>query len=185
VLAKPQAAFAAYGVRWLLVHRTAWGGWEPQTPNRFEREFPFTELLNTPLGGNPQRPVGDLAEYVRVIEIPDAAPLAFDVARPTDALPLRMSMAGLDIDLGSVSEPRKIVANFLRYPDIVATADGKPLAVTEDEWQRIVVEVPADAKQMRIRYSPPRAVGITIAAVLALLGGVATLACRRARIWSD
>ena len=180
VLAKPQAAFAAYGVRWLLVHRTAWGGWEPQTPNRFERVFPFTALLNTQLGGNPQRPLGDLAEYVRVIEIPDAAPLAFDVARPTDALPLRMSMAGLDIDLGSESEPRKIVANFLRYPDIVATADGKPLAVTEDEWQRIVLDVPADAKQIRIRYSPPRAVGITIAAVLALLGGVATLACRRA-----
>jgi hypothetical protein len=181
VLAKPQAAFAAYGVRWLLIHRTAWGGWQPETPNRFERVFPFVELLHTPLSGNPQRPLGELADYVKVIEIPDAAPLAFDVARPTDALPLRMSVAGLDIDLGPEPEPRKIVANFLRYPDIVATADGKPAAVTEDEWQRIVVDVAANAKQIRIRYSPPRAPGIVMGVLLAAAGAVAMYTCGRGR----
>jgi hypothetical protein len=181
VLAKPQAAFAAYGVRWLLVHRTAWGGWEPETPNRFERVFPFVELLNTPLGGNPQRPVGELADYVKVIEIADAAPLAFDTTRPTESLPLRMTVAGLDIELGPELEPRKIVVNFLRYPDIVATADGKPAAVTEDEWQRIVVDAPADAKQIRIRYSPPRATGIVIGVLLAAAGAVAMYVCGRGR----
>jgi hypothetical protein len=175
----PQAGLAAYGVRWLLVHRTAWGGWKPETPNRFERVFPLVELLNTPLGGNPQRPLGDVAEYVKVIEIADAAPLAFDAARPTDALPLRMSVAGLDIDLGPEPEPRKIVANFLRYPDIVATADGKPAVVTEDKWQRIVVAAPAGARQIRIRYAPPRGAGLAIAVGLTMLGGAATLACQR------
>ena len=181
VLVKPQAAFAAYGVRWLVIHRTAWGGWKPETPNRFEQVFPFVELLHTPLGGNPQQPMGELVDYVKVIEIPDAAPLAFDAARPTEALPLRMSVAGLDVDLGSEAEPRKIVANFLRYPDIVATADGKPAAVTEDGWQRIVVDVPADAKQIRIRYSPPRAPGIVMGVLLAAAGAVAMYACGRGR----
>jgi hypothetical protein len=179
VLAKPQAAFAAYGVRWLLIHRTAWGGWEPHTPNRFERKFPFVPLLEK-LDSNPQRRLGELDDYVRVFEIPDAAPLAFDAAQRTEPLPLEMSVAGLGIDLEPAATARNIVANFLRYPDIVATADGAPALVTEDEWQRIVVAAPAGARQIRIRYAPPRATGITIALILSLVGGVATLACRRA-----
>jgi len=180
VLAQPQEALAAYGVRWLLVHRTAWGGWQPQTPNRFERFFGFVELLKT-LGSNPQLPLGELTEYVKVIEIADAAPLAFDTARPTESLPLRMTVAGLDIELVPEPAPRKIVANFLRYPDIVATADGSRVEVSEDEWQRIVVAPPANAKDIRIRYAPPRATGIALAAVLTLVGAAATLACRTLR----
>ena len=77
-----------------IVHRTAGGGWEPQTPNRFERNFPFVPLLEK-LDSNPRRMLGELDEYVRVFEIPDAAPLAFDNARPTEPLPLRMSVARL------------------------------------------------------------------------------------------
>jgi hypothetical protein len=180
VLAQPRAAFAAYGVRWLLVHRTAWGGWQPETPNRFERVFPFLDLL-AKLGDLKEVPLAELNEFVKVIEIPDASPLAFDAARPTDSLPLRMSVAGLDIELAPEPEPRKIVANFLRYPDIVATADGKPAAVTEDEWQRILVEVPADAKAIRIRYSPPRVIGIVMGVLLAAAGAVAMYACGRGR----
>jgi len=39
--------------------------------------------------------------------------------------------------------------------------------------------IPAAANEIRVRYSPPRAVGVTIAAVLAMLGGAVTLACQR------
>ena len=39
--------------------------------------------------------------------------------------------------------------------------------------------VPAAANEIHARYSPPRAVGVTIAAVLAMLGGAVTLACQR------
>jgi len=52
--------------------------------------------------------------------------------------------------------------------------------VTEDEWLRIVVQVLAGARQIRIRYAPPRAMGITIALILPLVGVVAALVCRRA-----
>jgi len=179
VLTQPQAALAAYGVRWLLVHRTVWGGWEPQTPNRFERFYPFVELLDT-LGKNRQEILPELDEYLKVIEIPDAAPLAFDAAEPSAPLPLHMSVAGLGIGLVPEPEARKIVANFLWYPDIVATVDGSRVEVSEDEWQRIVVSVPAGAKELRIRYSPPRAPGLWIALLLSIVGVVATLACRRA-----
>jgi hypothetical protein len=180
VLTQPQATLAAYGVRWLLVHRTAWGGWEPETPNRFERVYPFVGLLNT-LVDNQQLSLQEIDDYLKVIEIPDVSPLAFDTARPTEPLPLHMSVAGLGIDLEPAAAARNIVANFLWYPDIVATADGKPAAVTEDEWQRIVVAVPAGARQIQIRYAPPRATGIAIAFTLSLLGAAAVLVCRRVR----
>lgn len=174
---EPQTGLAAYGVRWLLVHRTAWRGWEPQTPNRFERVFPLLYLLRT-LGTAKKLSLPSLNEYLTVFEIPNPAPLAFDAASPTEALPLRMSVAGLAIDVDPRSEPRNIVANFLWYPSIAATADDEPATVTEDEWHRIVVAVPAGARQIRIRYLPPRATGRAMALLMALFGGVAMLACR-------
>jgi hypothetical protein len=178
VLEQPQAALAAYGVRWLLVHRTAWGGWQKQTSNAFERLFVFVQLLDA-LDDNPQVTPPELDSYLKVFEIPDPAPLAFDAARPKEPLPLQMSVAGLDIGLAPLNEPRNIVANFLRYPAFVATADGKPAEVSEDSWQRIVVAAPPGAKEIRIRYSPPRAAGITLAAVCTLLGVAAALACQK------
>jgi hypothetical protein len=89
-----------------------------------------------------------------------------------------MSVAGLAIDVDPRSEPRNIVANFLWYPHMAATADDRPAEVTEDEWQRIVVAAPAGAKAIRIRYSPPRATGTAMALLMALVGGVAMLGCR-------
>ena len=176
---RPQETLAAYGVRWLIVHRTAWdGGWEPQTPNELEQLYPFVGLLNT-LVASQRQPPRRIEDILRVLEIPDAAPLAFDVARPTEPLPLQMSVAGLVIDLEPADAGRNIVANFLRYPDIVATADGAPATVAEDEWQRIVVHAPASARQICIRYSPPRAAGVAIAMLLSLVGAAAMLACRR------
>jgi hypothetical protein len=175
---EPQAGLAAYGVRWLLVHRTAWGGWQPETPNRFERVFPLLSLLRS-LDSAKEYPLPDLEEFVKVVEIPDAAPLAFDAASPTEAMPLRMSVAGLAIDIDPRSRPRNIVANFLWYPHIAATVDGQPTTVTEDEWHRIVVAAPAGARQIRIRYLPPRATGTAMALVTLIVGAVATLACQR------
>jgi hypothetical protein len=177
---RPREALAAYGVRWLLVHRTDWGGWPPQTQNPFERVFPLLSLLGE-LGGNPQVPLPELDEFLKVIEVADAAPLAFDASRPRDALPLSMSVAGLDIDLDQADEPRLVVANFLRYPDVVATADGRPVTVTEDEWQRIVAAVPAGASELRIRYRAPWAKAMGFALIPAFIGVVGMVACRRGR----
>ena len=175
---QPQTALAAYGVRWLLLHRTAWGGWRPETQNPLETNFPLLDLLGK-LGTVKEATLPELGEYLRVIEIPDAAPLAFDTADPAEALPLRMSVAGLDIDLQSAAAPRTIVANFLWYPHIAATADGKPAMVTEDEWHRIVVAAPSDTKQIRVRYAPPRRAGTVMSLLVALFGAGATVACQR------
>lgn len=178
VTANPQAALAAYGVRWLLVHRIAWSGDELHSENPLEKMVVFGHVLAS-LVRNPQVSLPELNDFVRVFEIPDAAPLAFDVAEPARPLPLRMTAAGLDIDLRPTEMPRSVVANFLRYPDISATADGKPVEVSEDEWQRIVMDVPPGATAVRIRYSPPLAPGRAVALVLAIVGGASLLVCRR------
>lgn len=181
IAADPRAGLSAYGVRWLVVHRTAWGGWQPESENRFERIFPLLELLKA-LGDNRHISLPALDDYVKIVENSDAAPLAFDAAAPTTPLPMRTTAAGLDIDLGPGGDrgdgPRSVVANFLRYPDIVATADGLPLEVGEDQWQRIVVRVPAGARSLRIRYRPPWGTGCLIAVLPAVLGVVATRLCR-------
>jgi hypothetical protein len=184
VQAQPQAALAAYGVRRLLIHRTAWGGWRLYTPNTLDRLNFMVQLLEA-VDENPRVGPPELDEYLKVIELPRVSPLAFDAASPTEPLPLRMNAVGLDIDLTSGSRTRNIVANFLRYPDMVATTDGEPVAVDEDEWQRIVVRVPAGARQIRIRYSPPRAPGIAIASILAAAGLGAMLACGRGQTATD
>ena len=178
IMTQPQEALAAYGVRWLLVHRTAWGGWPPQTGNRFERVFPFLNLLGM-LDRNPQVPLPALDDYLKVIEIPGAAPLAFDATQPADSLPLRMSTAGLDVDLEPAHAPRRVVVNFLRYPDMVATADGRPVTLSEDDWHRTVAEVPAGSRALQIRYRPPWSAAMLLALLPAAAGAVALIACRR------
>lgn len=180
VVENPRAALAAYGVRWAVVHRTVWGGWRPETANRFERHIPFAEALKPLLdGGLREVDLGaEESEFVRVLEIPEAAPLAFDAAAPTEPVPLRASTAGLDVELAPAATPRKIVVNFLRYPALSATADGQPVPVTEDEWQRIVVEAPAGTRSLAIRYEPDRTTGRILAAVIAACG-LATLAMAR------
>jgi len=88
----------------------------------------------------------------------------------------------LDIDLVPEAEPRRVVANFLRYPDIVATADGQAVPVAEDDWQRIVVEVPAGIRAVQIRYRPPWGAALLLALLPAAAGVVAVFACRRGTI---
>lgn len=149
-----------------------------QTPNAFDRLFIMVQLLDA-LDENPQVGPSELDEVLKVIELPGVAPLAFDAASPAEPLPLRMSAVGLDVDLTPVPQPRRIVANFLWYPDMAATADGKPVAVGQDEWQRMVVPVPANARQIRIRYSPSRAPGLALTLMLSLVGAGGILVCWR------
>lgn len=178
VAENPQAALAAYGVRWLLVHRTAWGGWEASPNQVFEQRITFVHLLKS-LSHNPEVSPPELAEYVRIFEIPNAAPLAFDESNPSRPLRLEMTTAGLVITLEPEPRPRRIVANFLWYPTMTATADGRPTEVGEDAWQRMVVEVPAGASDLRIRHTPPRGLGIALALLASLAGGVSLMVCRR------
>ena len=175
--AAPAEALAAYGVRWLVAHRTTWGGWLPQTRSRFERVIPFLGVLKT-LGGNRALDMPELGDRLVVMEVPNAAPLAFDAAAPTVPLALRADAAGLDIDIDPVPQARRVIANFLRYPDMAATADGRPAVVGEDQWQRIVVEVPAGARTVHVGYRPPRLLGLILAATALAFGLTVLPACR-------
>jgi hypothetical protein len=174
----PRRALAAYGVRWLFVHRTVSGGWMPQTPNRFEWVLPYANVLEK-LGQAQRLTLGDSDEFVSVVEIPEAAPLAFDADDPGTSLPLMLDVSGAYVGLEPKDAPRQVVFNFLRYPDLVASVDEAPAPVLEDEWQRSVVEVPARGRHVRLAYSPPKGPGLLVSFGCLGVGVISLLVCGR------
>lgn len=170
----PRKALAAYGVRWLFVHRTVTGGWMPQTPNRFELLLPFADLLES-LGDIKQLSIPDLDDSIQVLAIPEAVPLAFDVAEAATSLPMMLDVSGASVGLEPTDSPRRVVFNLLWYPDLAASVDGMPVPVIEDEWHRSVVVVPAGARDVQLRYKPPTRQGILVALGLFGAGAVCLL----------
>ncbi len=177
IFSDPAPALAAYGVGRVLIHRSATGGFPPQTPNRFEQVVPFGNLASR-LTPARVTSIGDPHDVLAVAELP-AAPLAFDRSSPNEGLAFRLSVAGIDIDLEPPTDECAIVANFLYYPDFVAHADGRPARIETDEWQRIVVDVPAGTKRVTIHYRPPWITGILLALVPAAFAAITIEACRR------
>jgi threonine/homoserine efflux transporter RhtA len=62
--------------------------------------------------------------------------------------------------------------NVLAWPRLLATADGRPVAVAEDAWGRLVAAVPAGAKKLAIRYRPDWQRGLTLALAPAVMGAI-------------
>jgi hypothetical protein len=156
----PTGAARAYGVRWFLKHRTAD---EPVfSPNpcarilerqvRYDAEFrqiKFSRVHHWP--GLPD---------VAVMELDEVDPLCFVADASKRALPFRCDGAGIDVNLGRPSSASAVVVNFLWYPDITATVDGRVVPCRRDAWYRITVDVPAGAKGLAIRYQPAWRTGI-------------------------
>jgi hypothetical protein len=65
-----------------------------------------------------------------------------------------------------------VTVNALAWPRLVATADGRPVAVAEDAWGRLVAAVPAGTKTLAVRYRPDWLRGLTIAAVPGAMAGI-------------
>lgn len=177
----PAAGLAAYGCGKVLLHRTMTGGYQARSANRFERIAPLGDLLTrVPEDSYRLEPLGETGNFVTVVTLPAAAPLAFATSSPREPLALSMSVQGLDIAL-EPGPARQVVLNFLHYPDMRASADGAPLPVAEDDWGRMVVDVPANTRRLTLRYVPPWGVGCALAIPLVVAGaaGCAWLERRR------
>ncbi len=181
---EPTAAARAYGVRWLLEHRTCRQPVFSPNPNlreleesaRLDEAFSRIDLVQVHrLAG-----VADLT----VGEVGRVAPLAFthgaggegrgargEGRRTTDdgrrtrgegrgargegrSLPLRLHGGGIDVDLYGLAPAGPVTVNFLWYPEMTAAVDGRPVACRRDEWGRIVADVPAGARGLAVRYRP-------------------------------
>jgi hypothetical protein len=175
----PREGLAAYGVGRVVVHRTlAPAVAPPRSANPFERVYPLSELLPY-VDMSREVPIGEAGEFVKVFDVPGAVPLASatgDAARP---LPVDLRADGIDVDLEGLPEGGRVLVNALWWPQFAARADGRPVGTAADEWNRTVVEVPAGARRLTVRFEPQWIRGLVPAAVLAGLGGLAAVACAR------
>ncbi|MGA2619335.1 MAG: hypothetical protein ABSF26_17135 [Thermoguttaceae bacterium] len=185
---EPAAAARAYGVRWLLEHRT---GREPVfSPNPNLREMEQSVRLDGAFRRIDLVHVHRLAglDDLTVGEVGGVAPLAFangvrgegrgtrDECR---SLPLRLHGGGIDVDLRGLAAAGAVTVNFLWYPEMTAAVDGRPVLCRRDEWQRIVADVPAGARELAVRYRPDWARGIVAGGLLLGLGLAGAAALRR------
>jgi hypothetical protein len=175
----PAEAARAYGVRWIVVSNLLKHPLTGPLPHmRFAKLGGFLEPLSRASIVKLSTP------DVEIREIPYPDPMAFRESAPLEALPIRLSGAGADVDVSGLKAGGPVIVNFLCWPDMAATVDGRSAAVTPDSWHRISVNVPAGASSLKIRYQPPWTLGITYGAVIllvvaAMIAGLAMMDRRR------
>lgn len=175
VMADPQRGLEAYGVRRIVAHRTLSSkGSAPRSANSFERVLPLAEVLDS-IDKGQMLTLGESDAFVRVFDLPDAAPLAFTQADTASPFPVRLRADGVDVDLAGRRDDRPVVVNVLWWPRLTATAAEQTLKLAADEWGRVVVDVPAGASTLAVRYRPDwlRGAGLaSLAAAFGLVGGL-------------
>ncbi len=185
----PVAGAQAYGIRWLLVHKGVneiidiFQHPEKLKPEVQERmnpeEFFITHAVLLEKLYKNSRLVLDLPEVeIRELQGP-CRPMAYAEDAPDTALPIHLSGWGATVDLDGKGAEEAVVVNFLAWPHLKATADGKAIDMGPDEWGRIRAVVPAGAKQLVVRYVPPWGKGLLYGALLALATGLGALAVNR------
>jgi hypothetical protein len=107
---------------------------------------------------------------VQLGELADVAPMAFPRQRPTLALPVTAGGDGIKVSLKRMKESGIVIVNFLWYPQMRATIDGKSVELAQDDFERMMVEMPAGAKTLHIRYAAGWGVGSAIGLALVLIG---------------
>jgi len=167
----PLGAARAYGLRWILLHRSAiekrsWRGGFPIAAEglddvslgEFTRLAPHARLrLAMPL--------------LQVWEIPGVDPMAFPDGTPSQPLPVAFDQAGVTVDVRSLRRATTIVVNVLGRRGMAGSIDGSPVELAGDDWGRCVVSVPPGASRVRIAYEPPWGTAAQ-ASLLALLMGL-------------
>jgi hypothetical protein len=160
----PVAAARAYGVRWLIV-------FDPSLVTRGaradkERLSQRQRFLAAALGADGVARV-ERPDF-QLIELAGARPLAFVASAPARPLELSYRGDGVSVALPDWAAGGPVVLNFLARPGTRVLADGRPLAVTADDWGRIVVTPPAGTRTLVLGYAPPWGQGFLAALVVAL-----------------
>lgn len=144
----PREALSRFGVRWLLAYRPEAASGAPATPTAEASAFAARAAA---LVGNmaPIVSAGGLALF----DLGPPEPLAFFADAPAAALPVSDHGGGVSVALPALAAPRRAVLNFLWRPGLEASADGAPLAHAADAAGRVLVTVPAGARELRLGHS--------------------------------
>ena len=68
------------------------------------------------------------------------------------------------------ARPDHLFVNFLYYPEMKASVDGRPISLAADEWNRIVAQTPAGGKALSVRYAPGWRDGLVFGGCLVVAG---------------
>ena len=79
-------------------------------------------------------------------------PLARSIANPKTLLEVRIEGNRLVVNTANLPEGGKIFVNYLWHSGMTASTEGTELALTADEWNRIVLDVPAGCKSIAVTY---------------------------------
>jgi hypothetical protein len=110
------------------------------------------------------------SDAISILRLSAVKPLAYVEKASSTSLPLEMNAQGFDIDTTTLGRDRRVIANFLWYPEMQAKGDGKRLEVGSDSWQRMAFDVPTGVKKVRVRFVPEWGKGLICATVAALVG---------------
>jgi len=167
---QPLLTLQEYGVEYLLTpvdfNRPKLSGY--RTSYRIERSSQIPWRVIATLIEHSAPVFADDETSIR--RIPDPLPLAFPELHPAVSLPLRLRGDGFDVDTSSLAEGGRVVANFLWYPEMRGEVNGKSLPVATDSWQRIIVDLPRPANEIRIRFVPRWWKGFAIGTATAFAG---------------
>ncbi len=148
----PAAALKAYGVRWLVVHRTARHPiFSPNPALRGMESFSHSAFLLDHLQELGAKKIIERPE-VEVWALPDADPMAFPLSTPGHALPLALTSSGVSVDTSTLPAGGIVVVNFLWYPNVRAVADGREVPSGRDRWGRVVVDAPPGVGRIEVRF---------------------------------
>ncbi len=165
----PTAAARAYGLRWFLKHRSCSAPVFSPNPAavdfeakvKLDEDFQRIGFAKThALAGAPE---------LKVLELDDVDPLAFVADKSKRALPVHYNGAGIDVDVRGLTAAAPVIVNFLQYPKMTATIDGREVECRRDAWHRILVDVPAGAHRLAIRYRPDWKKGVRLGLELAAI----------------
>ncbi|HEY9684215.1 MAG TPA: hypothetical protein V6C86_21735 [Oculatellaceae cyanobacterium] len=91
----------------------------------------------------------------RVYQLPTADAIVFADDKPQDTLPYRLSQTGVAVDTSTLAAGQTVIVNFICWPWMRASADGRPIEVKPDKWDRIEITLPAATRTLTVEYQPP------------------------------
>jgi hypothetical protein len=162
--ASPAAAARAYGIRWVLVgnadyYRQESAYWRSLWNRDWCFDFSDTTWSEYHKQSLPAAELRYRRAEVSLYELPDASPLAFDLAHPRKGLPIRFDGSGAHVEIAG-GGPRTVVVNLAARPWLRASSDNRPLESSADAWGRMEVRVPDGVTHLDVLYELPWRRGI-------------------------
>lgn len=148
---KPVEALGAYGVAWqVLADET------PDRPVNLYNTFWWQQVppQNVTLGIRMQfqrLKRAAVADGITVYKLDDVDPLAF-VQSSKQNLALDLHGEGIDVNIRELPGDEYVSVNFLYWPNMAASVDGRPVLCQADDWGRMIVKLAGPGDRLELRY---------------------------------